>query len=62
MSAKPLCTLTDRDGTFYILRRVATALTAAGQSNLVDKFLRYAALCQCRRQVAELAREFVDVE
>jgi hypothetical protein len=62
MPAKPPCTLTDRDATFYILRRVVDALRAAGETNLVDKFLRYAALCQCRRQVAELAREFVDVE
>jgi hypothetical protein len=62
MSTKPPCTLTDRDGTFYILRRVVDALTAAGETNLVDRFLRHAALCQCHRQVAELASEFVEVE
>jgi hypothetical protein len=41
---------------------VVDALTAAGQTNLVDKFLRHAVLCRCRRQVAELASEFVEVE
>jgi hypothetical protein len=50
MATKPPCTLTDRDGIFYILRRVVGALTAAGQTDLVDRFLRHAALCQCRRQ------------
>jgi hypothetical protein len=61
MAAKPPCTLSDKDP-ISILHRVFDALRGAGRDDLADEFLTRAVMCQRCRDVAELAREFVEVE